>query len=210
MKICIGSNTFPTYISAKNYVEKFKREHSSLNTNDKKIFMEMFLNYYPDKWRLDNVKDIDIEKHPTYGDKCFYIIKIDGEKEFISSASCFKSIPSNISFVKKAFRNVIYEQIQEFKDFNDCSNCYLCGLNICNNNLKLNIDHAYPYDSIITDWSEKYGYDLENIKCDKTADGIYYPVNDELVVSFTEYHYERAELKPSCHKCNAMKSNKIY
>lgn len=146
--------------------------------------------------------------------KQFYILRADGTDTDFSYVKCINK-PSKDTQMKKALRNLVIDQVREYKDEYFKKNKDSKGYVICPvTKLKINkksshLDHyELQFNEIVKLWLEKENIDIKNITLVKSEVIDYDMIieEEEIKESFYKFHKEHASYRVVLDKVNLQRS----
>lgn len=164
-------------------------------------FMRAVLERHPSACEKIGCGVTAIKVHTTdYGNLGFYLVRTDGSWTDFSFMHCLTP-RTQLNDFKKACRNMVFPQIQEFKNraFAECGMipCAVSGDWLTKS--QAHVDHTPPdtFEAILADFIAAQGIDPETVEIDGYSDGEMDKrlANDELTNSWMHYHAYRAKLR---------------
>ena len=163
---------------------------------------------YEDKMKY-GCKGIVIRNNP-YNPKYreFRIITDFGDEITFSPRKCLNK-PKHSAQVKRAMRNIIHDQIIEFRNELFKSGVVKCEIpcEVLNQD-NVHIDHIYPFDALVKDFLELNNITFEDIKLVNEGNNQPQFVDTNLAQKWYDYHKQNAKLRPLSARENLKLSNK--
>ena len=152
---------------------------------------------------------VDINLYNTYNSLAFEIVNKDNTFTEISWKKCITNRDdTNQSLFKKALRNIIKPQIDEFRLKCDVSICELCSCSIDNKNS--HIDHIIHFHKLVSQFCDEYDFGdipTEYGKKYNTYLVSFLEEDEPIGEAFFDFHLENAKLRKICSNCNLKRSN---
>lgn len=147
---------------------------------------------------------VDIRLYNTYNGLALEIVNVDKTFTEISWRKCITNRnDTNNALFKKALRNTIKPQIDEFRVNNDVSICELCNCSI--NNTNSHIDHIIHFHKLVSQFCNEYDFGDIPIQYNKICNTYMVSFIDEdkpIGDAFFDFHLENAKLRKICSNCN--------
>ena len=197
-QVLIEKTITARYNLLSNYLKN--NELGPISDSESRYFKEIFNNFYtPDneyeKFEIDNINNVSIVLN-SYGKKCFSIcvnnIHYPTSIKRLSGSNRTKKMN-----LRRALRNAIKEQINEFKlanplDVNAC--CPIITTQLLNPDAQ--VDHETPFHKLADEWINNnkinnnkidyYLYDLNDFD---------YVLQEPYLTNWREFHYQKAKLR---------------
>jgi hypothetical protein len=174
--------------------ESIKGEYPNYYTD----FLELFKRHPEYDNKCQNMIDIKIRKNPRYHQLELYIEKDDCYCIDISYNVCISGKGSNN--LKKAMRNCIESQIEEFKQ-NNTGNCELC-----NSKIKIEVDHhsdLTPFKKLYCDFMDINKLSIPDEFDELESHSSSFKDKDkDFSNSWFNYHKQNVIFRFLCKKCN--------
>jgi hypothetical protein len=143
--------------------------------------LELFKRHPEYDIKCKDMINIKIRKNPRYHQLELYVEKDNGSCIDISYNVCISGKGSNN--LKKAMRNCIESQIEDFK-LNNTGNCHLC-----NSNIKIEVDHhsdLTPFEKLYCDFMDIYKLNIPNEFDDLESHSACFKEKDNRVCDFNK------------------------
>lgn len=211
--VSIGDLTFSSKKDAEIYVKNKMTSIGSVG-NLKENYYEHFMFFYT-LFLKHNYSDeklkkcVDIRLFNTYNGLALEIVNDDDTYTDISWRKCITNRnDTNNALFKKALRNTIKPQIDEFRCNNDVSYCELCNCSI--NNKNSHIDHIIHFHKLVSQFCDEYDFGDIPTQYDKISNTymVTFLEEDEIIgEAFYDFHLENAKLRKICSNCNLKRPN---
>lgn len=205
-EVVLGSQVFRTIKQAEDYVRNLIHQTGPISSV-KQLNIETYqrllevLQSHPDATsKLSNISDIAIRQDPLNKKALALFVVKDQEEDDISWRVCIKPRSSDY-YLLQAMRQIIVDQILDFKTNSDVTRCEIC--NTPTNN-KVHVDHIIPFSDLVKDFIKDWeplppsrfkdnskGYDVEFLDEDEGFE-----------IAWKIYHKAYATLRITCPSCN--------
>lgn len=166
-----------------------------ISDSESNYFKEIFKNFYtPDniynKFKTDDISKISIVLN-NYGKKCFSIC-VNNEYYPTSIKRLSGSNRTKNINLKRALRNAIKEQIEDFRLENPLdvnANCPIIKTQLLNEDAQ--VDHEIPFYILADEWIK----DNKNISYLYDLNIFDYVLQEPYLTKWRKFHYEKAKLR---------------
>lgn len=141
-----------------------------------------------------------------WGNKCFFIVRVDGSREEFSYRSCIS--PKNPwRYFTDAMRSMVNPSIEAWKDeaFSRAVTypCAECSIPLWRASAVVDHAHPRPFEVLVKLWLETRCLEFEALDYRKNQTGLYSFTDPMLTHNWVGFHNTNASPRLLCQRCNA-------